>query len=146
MADFNTTTLAAVIREGGAPGYTEINYSELKGGEIVTFAYQAERPGLPGTQLYDAVPLIAVMSVKRSRKDGRVLIAGLNTHYLEDKFDRGRIIFSMRSGVTTFGKRLKNQMIHNYLTRNMRSPIYKLGNAVLDPALLESGAVWESIN
>ena len=145
MAEFDTETLASVIREGGGEGYSNVPYSNLDGGDIITFAYKADKPGLANTNLYDAIPLIAVMSVKRSRKDGRILIAGLNTHYLDSKFDRGRVVFSMRSGLRTFGTSLKNRMIHNYLTKNMRSPIYKLSNAVMDPAILKSGANWESV-
>jgi hypothetical protein len=133
-----------------------VNLSQLKEFDVVTFAYEADKPGFPkpGMQppnpyLYDANPLIVLTDIRMIK--GKHLLYGLNANYLMTKFARGRLILSFREGSTgTTGnayinKSVYDRTIHSYRLDRVKSELFKPRNVVVDRDLLTSMANWKQI-
>ena len=126
----------------------KMNLNQLEEFSVITFAYEAEKPGFPkrGLQppnpnLYDANPLIVVTDIKRDKR-GKILLYGMNVNYVFSLVDRGKMIVAVRneSNVNT---NIYDRAIHCYRLDRIKSSLYSPRNLTLDPEILNSMGNWK---
>ena len=126
----------------------KMNLNELEEFSVVTFAYDAEKPGFPkrGLQppnpnLYDANPLIVVTDIKRDKKL-KLLMYGMNVNYVFSLVDRGKMIVAVRNEKNV-NTQIYDRAIHCYRFDRIKSSLYSPRNLTLDPEILNSMGNWK---
>ena len=137
-------------------GLKRINLANVEEFDVLAFAYKAESPGFPkpgisppNPNIFDANPLIVVMSIKLVK--GRHIIYGLNVNYLMNRMDRGKLILSTRQGQAGnsgayINESIFDRTIHCYRLDRIKSELFKPRNVIVDIDLLTSMANWKLIN
>jgi hypothetical protein len=126
-------------------GYRKVSKpNDVDPGTVLTFIYNAQKPGLKNTSLFDSNPEIVFLGLKKS-EEGKLYVVGANAHYLERKVDRGKVILRLRTG-TRLPSKLFPQMVHAYRLDKIISPVYRAIDVVADASILLSEAVWKSAN
>lgn len=134
-----------IARGGEILGYRKVSSpGQVKIGTVLTYIYDAKNGGKKFWGMYDANPEIVYLGLKRSQK-GSLYMIGANTHYLERKVDRRKVILRMRTG-TRLPSSLFPEMIHAYRLDRVVSPIYRAIDIVADFNVLTSEALWKYVN
>lgn len=145
------TQLSSRIRSGrNSFGLVKKDLQELKPYDFISFLYEAKTPGVSKVHnldesLYDANPFLFLLRARRDNKTGKILVTGLNAHYLSFTTDKARVIASLRLN-NRVNKRYYQKLIHTYRLDRIKSPLFKAVDVIADAYLLKSGADWTSVN
>lgn len=117
----------------------KVQLGQVKPGLVIFFEYKAESSGFPKQGLnppypdmYDSLPLIVVTDVSRSKTNNKVLITGCNVNYLNTKFNKGRVVFSLKTS-SRIPSKLYKQMVHAYRLDRIQTSLYEIPDVVVDP-------------
>ena len=122
----------------------------VKASDVVFFGYEAKTSGFPKEgltppfpDLYDALPLILVTQVART-KSSKLLVSGMNVNYLETRIDRGKVVLSLRFKAK-IPSRLYRQMIHTYRVDRMKTPMFVVPDIIADPNIFNSFGEFKQV-
>lgn len=125
-------------------GYKQVgSASTMEQMNLYSFIYKAEKPGKKHSNVFDANPQIALLSVKRSKSKDLYFI-GANTHYWNGFTERSSGILRMQAGLK-LPSRLLVSSIHAYRVDRIKSPIYEAIEVAVDPLILTGKPVWERV-